>query len=204
MITRSEFGHPFAAANLVITLAQLKALSVDDNVNGEEIFVGVNRYYYNSTSVLAGDDMFVVAPTTGLGRYLLSPGSSFDLPVAIDFNKADAAVLYTLPTGSQVVFGGSYWEIATDWTGGSSSAIGLSSSSGTASTKGDLLGGASGDVAAALTAALGITGGTPGAKAGRAFAKATHTVRFDRVTSAFTAGTGFAHIVGTVLKNAGA
>jgi hypothetical protein len=33
---------------------------------------------------------------------------------------------------------------------------------------------------------------------------AADTLKFDRITSAFTAGTGFVHVVGNLLKNDGA
>jgi len=205
MITRSQFGHPLAASTLALTLALLKALDVTDHVNGEVFVVNGNRYVYNATSVLAGDDIFVIAPTTGAGRYLLAPGYVFDLSLAIAFGTADAAVLATLPAGMYALIGRSYWEVTADWTGGSSSAIGVSSGQAPNSTKGDLLGGASGDVLATLVASSVRTLGTVGAKvAGGILLKPTNTVRFDRITSAFTAGTGFVHLVGQVVANPGA
>ncbi|WP_196302696.1 hypothetical protein, partial [Streptococcus pneumoniae] len=80
-----------------------------------------------------------------------------DLPFPIGFATADAAVLGTMPAASSLLVIRGYWEISADWTGGTASAIGLSSSQTAHSTKGDLLGGAAGDVAAALTAALSKT-----------------------------------------------
>lgn len=204
MISRSKNGHPFAAVNLVLTLAQLKALSVDDNVNGEILYLNDGRYfYYNATSSLAGDDVFVVAPTTGSGRYLLAPGYEQNIAMAITFNTADAAVLATTPTNSLIRVGRGYWEVGTGWTGGSSSAIGISTNASGFNTKGDLLGGASGDVAATL-----VTGnqlGTIGAKtAAGVLIGGGVGIRFDRITSAFTAGTANAHLLVTVLANPGA
>ncbi len=123
---------------------------------------------------------------------------------------ADAAVLLTVPTGCLLYVARGYWEITADWTGGSSSAIGLSSSQTVGidhSTKGDLLGGSAGNVAAALTATIGTSEGTIGtdmAAGPGVILRAASTVRFDRITSAFTAGTGNAHLVCTVLKNPGA
>ena len=97
-----------------------------------------------------------------------------------------------------------YWEITADWTGGSSSAIGISGPS-PHNTKGDLLGGGSGDVAATLVASAGVALGTIGADtAAGVMLKAADTVKFDRITSAFTAGTGFVHVVGDLVLNPGA
>lgn len=206
MITRSPYGHPLGAATLALTLALLKALDVTEHVNGEVFVVSGNRYVWNATSVLTADDIFVIAPTVGAtGRYLLAPGYVFDLSIAIAFGTADAAVLATLPTSMYALIGRSYWEVTADWTGGSSSAIGVSSGQAPNSTKGDLLGGASGDVLATLVASAVRTLGTVGAKvAGGILLKPTNTVRFDRVTSAFTAGTGNVHLVGQVVANPGA
>jgi hypothetical protein len=203
MLLRTQFGHPVLNATPILTLAALKALDVTEHFHGERFMVGVNTYYYHSTSALTGDDIFVVAPTTGAGRYLLAPGAGFDIAVAIAFGTADAAILATVPTGARLMIGRNYWEVTADFTGGSSSAIGLSSSATGFSTKGDLLGGSGGDVAATLVASAVYAPGTVGAKS-PSILKAASTVRFDRITSAFTAGTGFAHIVGVTLANAGA
>lgn len=217
MITRSQNGHPlFGVTSLVATLAALKALDSTENVPYEEFVVadgsvagaGQRRFYWHPTSTLTADDLFVVAATgVTTGRYILAPGHQQDIAVAIAFGTADAAVLATLPTGAVFLLGRSYWEVTADWTGGSSSAIGLSSSAGTpvATTKGDVLGGSGGDVAATLVASVGKMPGTIGAKvAAGCLLKAAATLRFDRITSAFTAGTGFAHLVGTFLSNPGA
>lgn len=205
MITRSPFGHPLAAATFAQTLTTLKALDVTEHNDGEVFLVGSNRYQYFKTSVLAGDDIFVIAPTTGSGRYVLAQGFPFDLALAIAFGTADAAVLATLPAGCYLLGGRSYWEVTVDWAGGASSAIGLSSSQAPATTKGDLLGGSGGDVAATLVASGGRLLGTVGADvAAGILLKPAATVRFDRITSAFTSGTGFAHLVGQVLANPGA
>lgn len=203
MITRSKFGHPLSTASFILTLAQLQALDVTENIHGELFYVGGTLYYYHSTSVVTADSLFVVAPTTGPGRYLVAPGSSFDLAVAIGFGTADAAALATVPVGGLFAMGRSYWSVTTGFTGGTSSAIGLSSNQTGYSTKGDLLGGASGDVAATLVLGT-VVPGTVGAKNGAALLKAGTIIRYDQVTSTFTAGAGFARLVGQVIENAGA
>lgn len=131
----------------------------------------------------------------------LAPGTVVDLAFPIAFGTADAAVLGTLPSGVELLVVRSYWEITADFTGGTASAIGLSSSQSPHNTKGDLLGGGSGDVAAGLTA--GIKAGTIGADiAAGVLLVGGSTIRFDRITSAFTAGAGYAHVVAVVLGSA--
>lgn len=125
------------------------------------------------------------------------------LKLPIGFGTADAATLYTIPTGKQLSIVRAYWEVTTSWTGGASSAIGVSSSNAAYNTKGNILGGAAGDVAALLVSTGGAYKGTLGPKilmsAGTTSCivlVATDTIRFDQVTSTFTAGAGFVHIDG--------
>lgn len=188
-----------------LSIAQLKNLECESIDHGRTIQLSTGNFYrYHKSSVLTADDQLVIKPRGG-GRFLLAPGYWFDLALPIDFNVADAAALLTLPAGCFLQGGRSYWEITADWTGGSSSAIGLSGSAAPHSTKGDLLGGAGGDVAATLVAAGGRLLGTVGADvAAGIILKPTNAARFDRITSAFTAGTGFAHLVGRCIANAGA
>ena len=114
------------------------------------------------------------------------------LKLAVDFNTADAAVLFTVPAGHYLRVNRTWWDVQTGFSGGTSSAIGASSSNSAYSTKGDLQGGASGDLAAALVA--GQKGGTIGAKFGSngvVVLAPGDTIRFDRIASAFTAGAGY-------------
>jgi len=134
------------------------------------------------------------------GTWQLNVPNVFALKLAISYALADAAVLFTVPTGKRMLLERTFWEVITAFTGGSSSAIGLSSSGTGYTTKGDLLGGASGDVLATLVA--GVKGGTIGAKFGSngiVLLEPGATIRFDRITSAFTAGAGYVHICGKVV-----
>lgn len=131
----------------------------------------------------------------------LPAATAFALKLAVNFGTADAAVLFTVPTGKRMLIERTFWEVVTGFTGGSSSAIGLSSSQTAQSTKGDVLGGASGDVTATLGTA-GVKGGTLGADFGTngvIILEPGATIRFDRVTSVYTAGAGFVHVVGRVV-----
>lgn len=126
----------------------------------------------------------------------LTPFGHLKLPFT--FSNADASTLYTIPTGLIIEIGRAYWEIGTSMTGGASSAIGISSSNASYNTKGDILGGATGDVAATLVSTgVKYKGGTLGAKFGSngmVVLVGGDTIRFDRITSAFTAGAGFVHL----------
>lgn len=129
-----------------------------------------------------------------------SNGDRVALKLPIAFGTPDAAVLYTVPAGQRLLIERCFWEVITGFTGGSSSAIGLSSSQSGNTTKGDIHGGATGDVAATLTP--GAKPGTVGAdlaSSGVVILEAGATIRFDRITSAFTAGAGFVHVLGQVI-----
>jgi hypothetical protein len=132
----------------------------------------------------------------------LTQAGRFVLTFPVTFNTADAAVLYTVPAGVRVSVERAFWEPTTSWTGGTASAIGVSSSNTNYTTKGDLLGGATGDVAAGLVSTGAPFKGTIGAKAatqGVIVLVAGDTIRFDRITSAFTAGAGNVHIPVTII-----
>lgn len=128
-------------------------------------------------------------------------GEPLALKLAISFALADAAVIYTVPSDiPKFRITSAFWEVTTGWTGGTSSAIGLSSSQTNYTTKGMVHGGSAGDVAATLVA--GYHGGTVGtgitADPKVIILAAGATIRFDRITSAFTAGAGFVHLHGYI------
>jgi len=194
-----------------LSLAELKALKPAQRFSGltAEITGGL-RYTWNSTSVLTADNLLVVAATDApaAGRWLLAAGQEARLSMPITFATADAAALLTVPAGCVLLPRDFWWTITTNFTGGASSAIGVSATVGP-TTKGDLLGGAAGDVAAALTTTLSPTFGTIGAlwdsvPERRLLLKAATVLRFDRITSAFTAGVGTVEMVARVVANAGA
>lgn len=150
-----------------------------------------------------------INPDTGLwertqyvdGGFDFRNGNSFSLKIPITYALADAAVLFTTPRGQRLLLEQLFWEITTGFAGGSSSAIGISASVAPHTTKGDLLGGAAGDVAATLVA--GIVRGTLGVSLSATpyliVLEPETDVRFDRITSAYTSGAGYLHIGGKVL-----
>lgn len=196
----------------VANLAALAAITSADAADGQiALDIATGKYWrFSSASTLTAENILVAGAGT-TGRWLLMPGQ-YVLSFPITFASADAAVLWTVPTGAYVMPETFYWGITADFTGGSSSAIGVSSTKTGFSTKGDLLGGATGNVLAELTAALSPTLGTPGAKwdtfaeriVATAIWKPTETIRFDRITSVFTAGTGTVNMMCQVIANAGA
>jgi hypothetical protein len=138
----------------------------------------------------------ILIPTVGSGRWVRRD-PCFTAKLAISFATLDAAVLLTMPENfSARIVAFPNWENTIAYSGGASSAIGISSTKAGYNTKGDLLGGAAGDVTAGLGA--GIKLGTIGPKLDSlAELQALQLVegdslRFDRITSVFTAGAGFA------------
>lgn len=197
---------PWSAA----TLAALKALTaVDPNrTHGNDAIVDADgsHWVFNKDSALTGDDILVATPDAGSGRWLRKPGA-VALWLPISYQTANSAVLLTIPTNAVFKLDSAHWRVTTGFSGGSSSAIGVSSTGNT--TPGDILGGASGDVTATL--------GTAGSKSGTIGAKmdtvselhaqlyvATNTFSFNRITSVFTAGAGYVVLVGNLISNPGA
>lgn len=202
----SPYGHPKGTTvngtwtrnqGPVATKADLKALAAAIRTDGDLRIVAADgslwRFVAASTAADTTENL-VLTPTAGTGRWL-RVDVRVDLKLAVSKDTADAAVLFTVPAGYRLSVDRAFWEVTTGFTGGSSSAIGLSSSNTAYATAGDILGGASGDVTATLGTA-GIKGGTIGAKFGSngvVVLEAGDTIKFNRVTSAYTAGAGFVH-----------
>lgn len=140
-----------------------------------------------------------------LARAMAEEGASHSciLTIPCDYTMVDGAVLYTVPANLRLLVPAHpFWEVLTSWTGGASSAVGVSSSNANYNTKGDLLGGATGDVAATMVSTGNPFKGTIGAKVasqGLVVLVAGDTVHFDRITSAFTAGTANLHLPAQIL-----
>ena len=208
----SAGGVQAKAAAEVQRLKALANLPIIDTARLDDLGRG-ERWEQTVRSVIplnragTGDDILVATPAAApsAGRWLRCPGA-VDLALPIAFGTADGAVLLTIPTGARFKLESAHWEVTTGFTGGSSSAIGVASSLN--ATAGDILGGAGGDVTATLGTA-GIKTGTIGAimdtdaELHAQMYVAASNFTFERVTSAFTAGAGYVHLVGTLLRNAG-
>jgi hypothetical protein len=198
-------------AAYVATLSALAAIGTSKRTDGMLVWVDSEDAIYVFSQAATATDasgLLVQAPTVGSGRWLRVRGTH-RLRMPITFATADAAALLTMPAGAVLQPLEFFWDITTGFTGGTSSAIGVSSGKTSFTTKGDLLGGASGDVAAGLTTALSPAVGTIGtgfdtlAKRRKLWV-AGDTFRFDRITSVFTAGVGAVNVICNVIQNDGA
>lgn len=191
----------------VATRTALAAITAASRADGDLVTVRSDgsNWRFSSASTLAEDGLtvegsnIVIEPDAGTGRWLRQD-QVFVARIPIAFGTADAAQLMVVPAGYSVkIIDDPSWDVTTGFTGGTSSAIGISSSNAGSSTKGDLLGGATGDVTATLGTA-GVKQGTVGARMDSlserraARIEATEHLRFDRITSAFTAGAGFVNV----------
>lgn len=196
----------------VADLTALAAIAAADRANGmicmvlSDIAGEVSLWRFNSTSAAAdASSNLVKAPAAGTGRWLRAD-RVVPLFLPVTFATADAAALFTAPAGVRLRPHQAWWEITTPYSGGSSAAIGLSTSVTSFNTKGDLLGGATGDVNATLVATNTREVGTVGAQVptGRLILIAADTIKYDRITSVATAGAGAARVLCDLLANAGA
>lgn len=205
-----EVSNRIAAA--VATVAVLATVGKADAEDGQLCLVKATNqvWRYSLACALTGDNILVAGSGTGNGRWLLVPGA-YKLALPCTFATADAAVLLAVPTGGLLAIRRFYWTITVNWTGGASSAIGASSAKTGFTSKGDLHGGATGNVLADLTTALSPQPLTMGTKVDTfaevqplALWKAADNIIFDRITSIFTAGAGALNVICDVLENAGA
>lgn len=186
----------------VATRTALAAVAAVDRFDGMLMLVRSDGslWRFVAASVLTSDEALelAVAPAAGTGCWLRAD-KAFTLKLPIDHTLADAATLLTCPAGMALRMTGlPYWDITTGWTGGTNSAIGISSDD-VDTAKGDLLGGAAGE----LTAAIGTAGIVPGTLGGKndtlahiqAFMlRAGKKFRFDKIASTYAAGAGYACI----------
>lgn len=192
-------------APIQATRAAVKALDADNRSANLIVYVvdgSVWRWDSASTATDASENLVLVAndnPDTG--RWLRQPGM-VDLSLPFTFATTNGATLFTVPVGARLLVQSGYWEISTGCSGGTTPAIGLSSSA--YSTAGDLLGGSSGD-GVSVVGSTGIRRGTIGTAIGTGVLLLPgDTILFNRVTSAFTAGVGKAHPIAQLLANPGA
>jgi hypothetical protein len=184
-----------ARTGQVATKAALTALAGSDRGDGDIRQVSADRstWQYVSGSTLIDATATLVAVADDAAGAWLRCDKVCHLRTAIAFGTADAASMFLVPVGYTVEVIDPYWEITTLFNGGALSAIGLSSDLAPTSTKGDILGGASGDTNAGV---LGATGkaikGTAGAVTAHRFVLTSgKKLRYDRIASVFTSGAGF-------------
>lgn len=179
--------------------AGLSAIAAASRFDGMLVMVRADGslWRFVAASAAAEDEAqeLVIAPDAGTGRWLAAEKSK-TLKLPIGFATLDGAAILTVPAGFALRLAGlPFYDITTAFTGGTSSAIGVASSVAGYVTAGDILGGATGDVEAGLTA--GVKPGTVGTKLDTAAERqglvlvALDTLTFERIASAFTAGAGF-------------
>jgi hypothetical protein len=179
--------------------AALSAIAAASRFDGMLVMVRADgslwRFDAAGTATEDEGQELVIAPDAGTGRWLAADKHK-TLKLPFSFADADGHALLTVPAGFVLRLAGfPFWDITTSFSGGSSSAIGVSTDVTGYTTEGDLLGGATGDVEAALTA--GVRAGTLGGELDdhvgfQALALIEgDVIEYDEITSAFTAGAGF-------------
>ncbi|MFA5053420.1 MAG: capsid cement protein, partial [Parcubacteria group bacterium] len=140
----------WVGASTVATRTALKSLAAADRYNGQLVLVQEDGslWRFNSTSTQVEDtaDELVQTPGAGTGRWVRAD-KAFVMKVPCSKDSTDALAIETIPAGMTLkLTAHPWWEVTTGFTGGSSSAIGISTSLTGYDTKGDLLGGASGEL----------------------------------------------------------
>lgn len=127
--------------------------------------------------------------------------SAFDLVIPVTFANTDNQQLVLVPTPMTLlpVYAGIFLEVVTAWAGGATPTVGLSFTNGTVTrTKGNLAGGAAGNGAFTFVTYQQLTLGSQySIAAGTTNAVVLgpgSTILWDRITSAYTSGTGNIHI----------
>jgi hypothetical protein len=186
--------------------AALSAIVAASRFDGMLVMVRADgslwRFDAASTATEDEGQELVIEPDAGTGAWLAADKAKI-LKLPFSFADADAHAILTVPAGFVLRLAGfPFWDITTSFSGGSSSAIGVSTDVTGYTTKGDLLGGAAGDVEAALTAGIraGTLGGELDDHVGFQFLALIEgdVIRYDEITSAFTAGAGFVCIPVTI------
>jgi hypothetical protein len=207
--SRVRVYHPLPAnvslgavsvASTVATRTALKAIAAAARYEGQTVLVQSDNSLWtfeaSNTGTTDTAEELLIEPTAGTGAWVRAD-KSFIMKIPISYANTDGEAIETIPAGFALRLAGfPYWEVTTGFTGGSSSAIGISTNISGYETGGDLLGGASGDVAATLVAGdiAGTLGGELDDNVGfqALLFIAASEFQFDRITSAFTAGAGFA------------
>lgn len=191
----------------------LKAIAASARADGMFCLVlsDMSTWMFSAASAAADtSENLVCTPGAGTGRWLRYD-KEVVLSLAFTFATADNATLFTVPVGARLRPSAAWWDIAVSMTGGTVSAIGLHASPSGWATKGDILGGAAGDTDATLVSTTTRMQGTVGALlnggssgTSRLILIAADTIKYDRITSAHTAGSGNARVLCNVIANAGA
>lgn len=113
----------------VADLATLKSTPENQRVNGQLVLVVADQtiWYYDTDATLTGDDVLVVAPTSGTGRWLRKPGAAM-LAIPFYATTPTGTNLLTIPTGCLLAPREFGYRVSRVFTGASNAAIAFSSS----------------------------------------------------------------------------
>lgn len=208
---------PDVINSIYASVSKTEALALAEKHWRGRVLIDNQPYVWSSTCTVDDASNLLALRPTAIASAATAGRFVAELPqhvLGLDFTyaTADGAALFTVPTGCKLHLLGLWWDITTNMSGGSSSAIGVSSGKTGFTAKGSLLGGSAGDVAATLTAAASPTLGTRGllaAPAGSrlvqetvavATAAATPSFAIQQLLYAKTIGTGAAGVKAALIN----
>ena len=192
-----------SVASTVADRTALKAIAAAARYDGQTVLVRSDNALFtfeaSNTGTTDTAEQLLIEPDAGTGAWVRAD-KAFIMRIPVGYADTDGEAIETIPAGFALRLSGfPFWDITTGFTGGSSSAIGISTNITGYETGGDLLGGASGELTAVIGTA-GIKAGTLGGELDdhvgfQALALvAGSEIQFDRIASVYTAGAGFACI----------
>lgn len=160
------------------------------------------RFVAGSTTPDNNQSQLAVVPGTSpaSGKWLRID-SAFDLVIPVTFANTDGQQLVLVPAEMTLlpVYAGIFLEVVTAWSGGAASTVGLSFSNGTVTrVAGNLAGGAAGNGAFTYVSyrqfTLGLQYSIAAGTSNAVVLGPASQVFWDRIVSAYTAGTGNVHM----------
>jgi hypothetical protein len=189
-----------SVASTVADRTALKAIAAAARYEGQTVLVQSDNSMWtfeaSNTATTDTAEQLLIEPTAGTGAWVRAD-KAFIMQIPISYANTDGQAIETIPAGFALRLAGfPFWRVTTTFAGGSSSAIGLSTNVTGYETGGDLLGGATGDTALSAGLVAGTLGGELDDHVGfqALLLVAASEIQFDRITSAFTSGAGFACI----------
>lgn len=197
-----------------------EALALEERHWDGRVLIDGRPFRWDETTTVTDDGYKVAvkptANTESTGAFLLDEAHTI-MRFPVTKSTADAAALWTVPTGVILLLVHPFaWieQITANWTGGTNAAVGMSTNKSGFNTKGDLLGGKGGLLAADLTTTIGQTLGKRGTLArpagsvlfeeNAAVASAAATPRFavKQLLYAKTIGTGAPAVKAALINGA--
>lgn len=186
---------------VVATKAALAALTTPSDDDVRMVAADRSMWRFEASSTATEDeaqDLVITADDATPGNWLAVDKFKV-IKAPITYEDADGAAIFTVPAGFVLRLAAfPYWNIVDNFSGGAGSTIGISTSITGYETGGDLLGGAAGDNAATLVP--GLVAGTLGGELDDHIGfqalviQEGDEIQYDRITDAFSAGTGYACI----------